>query len=105
MGIADSKRRKWVVHCLAGEPSVEGIKVCQMACHSIGKAWRRRKGKLAYLSVYVLAISNRCQHTSLDGCYCIAWRLLGNDLALWCFDEVMHGRNTRLEAQSNQIHG
>jgi len=23
MGIADSKRRKWVVHCLAGEPSVE----------------------------------------------------------------------------------
>jgi hypothetical protein len=23
MGIADSKRRKWVVHCLAGEPGVE----------------------------------------------------------------------------------
>ena len=36
---------KWLCIALAGEPSVEGIKVCQMACRSIGKAWRRRKGK------------------------------------------------------------
>jgi len=49
---------------LLGTCSVERIKGCQMAGHSIGKAWQREKGKSletrcveSLLVVYVLCVS------------------------------------------------
>ena len=49
-----------------GECGVEGVKVCQMVSHSIGKGKPRDAlcRKLAcFLHLCILAISNRCQKT------------------------------------------
>ena len=90
------------MHCLAGEPSVEGIKgMPKWLVLQLGRHGDEGKGSLGTCCVEKLACClcvcprlsrMRYQHTSLDGCYCIAWRSLGNDLALWYFDEIMHGR-------------